>query len=72
MIAYESESVLHVKDDAQVFELGFEWMDVPFNKIRATGEKTHLEEDYHFLAEVEVKGEVTHNYCYSLLLVPRL
>lgn len=55
MIAYRDKGVGKIK----VTELGFEWMEVLFNKIGTTGLKTEFEEDYHFTAEVEVKGGVT-------------
>lgn len=51
--------MFNIKDDAQVSEFGFECLEVPFNKRRATGGKSDLEEDYHFISEVEDKGEVT-------------
>lgn len=54
-----AEGMGNVKDNALVSELGFEWIVVSFNKIGTTGVKTDFEEDYHFTAEVEVKGEVT-------------
>lgn len=59
LIAYRDKGVGKIKDDAKVSELGFEWMEVLFNKIGTTGLKTEFEEDYHFTAEVEVKGGVT-------------
>lgn len=59
MIAYRDKGVGKIKDDAKVSELGFEWIEVLFNKIGTTGLKTELEEDYHFITEVEVKGGVT-------------
>ena len=34
-------------------------MELPFDKIGTTGVKTGLEEDYHFIAELEVQGDVT-------------
>ena len=47
-----------ILDDTQVSDLGFEWIEVQCNKIETTGVETNLEENYHFIANVEVKRGV--------------
>jgi len=52
-MAYRSEGLGDINSESQDLELGFEWREVPFNKMETTGGETDLEEDYHFIAEVE-------------------